>query len=411
MNLLQYFWKTYQDRGTILLNSKRIRIFTGAFFAGLVVTSCVTTDIRPFAEQTDAMVKAVGGSQQLTREILGYAVTPDGDFSLSDYDTALSSTKSALNAILEYSKSLVALTESEARGSEAAQALGDNLNGVLGVFNASIGGPVIAVGTAINDEIAKVQAQSSLAKAVAAAQGPVDTLAKILSENIRDLSGLAGISADEAIAVNEKTYELRVRFYKQLRQQEDLLLRRLTEWYRYTVLIEQAEELKTLAAHPQLATRASALPQMKGHESNVEGIMARQISLAKGAESVLRDLVDVDPVLSLARANSDDGKVPAKILADRIVDLQETLEFTRREIAHYDGTFQEYERNSKKLDSLKTSSARALEASAKSVQSWAQAHAQLEKAIEHDRRLSMVEFSTAVQDIYAAYGELGRVNK
>ena len=80
--------------------SKQLRILTYAFFAGLVVTSCSATDVRPFAEQTDAMVKAVDGSQQMTREILGHAVTPDSGISLTDYDSALSSTKTALNAIL-----------------------------------------------------------------------------------------------------------------------------------------------------------------------------------------------------------------------------------------------------------------------------------------------------------------------
>jgi hypothetical protein len=225
--------------------------------AATALAGCATLpSLATLDEQTTRMISGVNAGYTASQLSLA-ELSPDR---ASELARAWEPTSSALNAIGAYSQALSSLAAQGAKGGEAARAVAGALNELTGVIGAgAIPASLVTAFAEINKRIAVIRARRSLHDAVGDAQPAVETLARILSEHLSDLTRLHELSASTAAGNLRLANQAVVDYVEAERRAEASVLLILRRIFDYKALGRNAtpEDLDAIADLDPHATTAT----------------------------------------------------------------------------------------------------------------------------------------------------------
>jgi hypothetical protein len=342
-------------------------------FSTLILSACasVVPDMTPFAEQTARMRSGVTNGYTETQTLLLH--TDLASESVAGLDRAWRQTRTTLNALVGYSQALADLARTGAQGGEAAARMTDALTSVTSTLDVpGIPANIASAIGALNDYIARVRTRAKLEDILTSAQPAVDTIASIVAQNLAALEGVNELAAGAVRIAFEQESETVTDYYEGLQEEDRRILKVLT------IFLERAA--------------------------------ARDSNDGAAAEARLDELLGADPVLEervirLQIADPDTwGDHLEPLLEERQGFLRDRSVGLQAEARRYQPAYDAYQARRAEIEGLRVNGGEILRKSAGAVRAWARAHRKLLTSLEQEWSfVHLVEFTTAVQEVYDAY--------
>lgn len=320
----------------------------------LLIAGCATLspppNIHPFATGTARMSEAIATGVGHAHSLLE-GVDEQRSRELA---RAWKATRGSMAALTAYSEALVEVSAAGTEGKEAAKAVADALGGVLTVVGA---GPIPAgLAKGFSEALGllvRIRAKAAMSDAVATAQPVVDTISAIIAANLADLAQITAAAGAEALNRHVAGHRATVNYVEALYREDARILEILTLILEYQT--GRTDALSVLSTKDPLLAGI----QQKPEAAQTKEIEARQEYWTKRSRTV------------------------------------------QGEAARYAQAYGDYRRTADDLVARTGRTTTLLHTATTAVNRWAQAHGRLYDALAANRPLTIVDFTSAVDAMYA----------
>ena len=306
--------------------------------------SATLPDIKPFAEQTTKMASAADNAYTQAENLL--SATDTGAAQVSELRQKWKQTRHALHAMVTYSNALAALADTGAKGGESAGAVADAVQSLLGVVGVEkVSKKLVGVIKEVNELVAAVRAKESLEEAIEQAQPAIDSMCKVIAENLDELEDINQAAGTEIKRVHIEANKPMKNYYEALMETDKKIL----------------------------------------------GILELILKYQGGDEENLFPLKNLDEDLTTENVEQ------------RRRHWIEKSKAVQAEANRYFPKYQAYIAEKTRVNNLTKSGNEIIRKSKVAVEMWATVHRQLKITLDKKQRMSLIEYAVVVQDIYNAY--------